>query len=76
MAQYDINFSTNASQIAKELSKVQTELAKTVQAAKPGGLKIKLSLDTADFTRAEELAESFILSEENNFGPKLLNEDN
>jgi hypothetical protein len=31
---------------------------------------------TADFTRAEELAESFILSEENNFGPKLLNEDN
>jgi tape measure domain-containing protein len=52
MAQYDINFSTNASQIAKELSRVQTELAKTVQAAKPGGLKIKLSLDTADFTRA------------------------
>jgi hypothetical protein len=30
---------------------------------------------TADFTRAEELAENFILSEENNFGPKLLNED-
>jgi tape measure domain-containing protein len=52
MAQYDINFSTNASQIAKELSKVQTALAKTVQTAKPGGLKIKLSLDTADFTRA------------------------
>ena len=52
MAQYDINFSTNASQIAKELGKVQTELAKTVQTAKPGGLKIKLSLDTADFTRA------------------------
>jgi len=52
MAQYDINFSTNASQIAKELSKVQIELAKTVQTAKPGGLKIKLSLDTADFTRA------------------------
>ncbi len=52
MAQYNINFSTNASQIAKELSRVQTELAKTVQAAKPGGLKIKLSLDTADFTRA------------------------
>ena len=52
MAEYNINFSTNASQIAKELSKVQTELAKAVQMAKPGGLKIKLSLDTADFTRA------------------------
>jgi tape measure domain-containing protein len=52
MAEYNINFSTNASQIAKELSKVQTELAKAVQMAKPSGLKIKLSLDTADFTRA------------------------
>jgi hypothetical protein len=52
MAEYSINFSTNASQIAKELSKVQAELAKAVQMAKPGGVKIKLSLDTADFTRA------------------------
>jgi tape measure domain-containing protein len=47
MAEYNINFSTNASQIAKELSKVQTELAKAVQMAKPGGLKIQLSLDTS-----------------------------
>jgi tape measure domain-containing protein len=47
MAEYNINFSTNASQIAKELSKVQTELAKAVQMAKPGGLEIKLSLNTS-----------------------------
>jgi tape measure domain-containing protein len=47
MAEYNINFSTNASQIAKELSKVQTELAKAVQMAKPGGLKIQLSLDAS-----------------------------
>jgi tape measure domain-containing protein len=47
MAEYNINFSTNASQIAKELSKVQTELAKAVQMAKPSGLEIKLSLNTS-----------------------------
>ena len=47
MAEYNINFSTNASQIAKELSKVQTELAKAVQMTKPGGLEIKLSLNTS-----------------------------
>ena len=47
MAEYNINFSTNASQIAKELSKVQTELAKAVQMAKPSGLKIQLSLDAS-----------------------------
>jgi tape measure domain-containing protein len=47
MAEYNINFSTNASQIAKELGKVQTELAKAVQMAKPGGLKIQLSLDAS-----------------------------
>jgi tape measure domain-containing protein len=47
MAEYNINFSTNASRIAKELSEVQTELAKAVQMAKPGGLKIQLSLDAS-----------------------------
>ena len=47
MAEYNINFSTNASQIAKELEKVQAALAKAVQMAKPGGLQIKLSLDTS-----------------------------
>jgi tape measure domain-containing protein len=47
MAEYNINFSTNASQIAKELSNVQAELAKAVQMAKPGGLKIQLSLDAS-----------------------------
>lgn len=47
MAEYNINFSTNASQIAKELGKVQAALAKAVQMAKPGGLEIKLSLDTS-----------------------------
>ena len=47
MAKYNINFSTNASQIAKELGKVQTELAKAVQMAKRGGLKIQLSLDAS-----------------------------
>jgi tape measure domain-containing protein len=47
MAEYNINFSTNASQIAKELGKVQAALAKAVQMAKPGGLEIKLKLDTS-----------------------------
>ena len=47
MAEYNINFSTNASQIAQELGKVRTELAKAVQDAKPGGLEIKLSLNTS-----------------------------
>ena len=47
MAQYDINFSTNASQIAKELGTVQSELAKVVRVVKPGGLEIKLSLNTS-----------------------------
>jgi tape measure domain-containing protein len=52
MAQYDINFSTNASQIAKELGTVQSELAKVVRVLKPGKFSIKLDLNTADFTRA------------------------
>jgi len=52
MAQYDINFSTNASRIAKELGTVQSELAKVMRVAKPGGFSIKLNLNTADFTRA------------------------
>lgn len=47
MAEYNINFSTNASRIAKELGRVRTELAKAVQMAKPGGLEIKLSLNTS-----------------------------
>jgi tape measure domain-containing protein len=57
MAQYDINFSTNASQIAKELGTVQSELAKVVRVLKPGGFSIKLDLNTADFTR--EIKSSF-----------------
>ena len=47
MAEYNINFSTNASQVARELGRVQTELAKAVKMAKPGGLEIKLSLNTS-----------------------------
>jgi tape measure domain-containing protein len=57
MAQYDINFSTNASRIAKELGTVQSELAKVVRVLKPGGFSIKLDLNTADFTR--EIKSSF-----------------
>jgi tape measure domain-containing protein len=47
MAEYNINFSTNAPQISKELGKLQAALTKAVQMAKPGGLQIKLDLDTS-----------------------------
>jgi ribosome-associated translation inhibitor RaiA len=48
MAQYNIQFSSNASAISKQLSQLQADIARL-------GITrtdIKLKLDTADFTRA------------------------
>jgi tape measure domain-containing protein len=50
MAQYSINFSTNASQIERELGAIQRELAKTIKLG--SGPRIKLQLDSSTLSRS------------------------
>ena len=47
MAQYTINFSTNASKTAQEILRIQTELTKVIKI----GQSIKLNLDASSLSK-------------------------
>ena len=48
MAEYNINFSTNAEKAAQEISRVSKELTAVIQVGK----SIKLNLDTSSLSRS------------------------